>query len=151
MQARAGHPLSTHFALNCNVGTHLRMQAGAGHPFSTHIVLNCNVGTRLALQESESIKAVKYIKHPQGYYADRSKGVWQGMRMQMGAKHPFSTHIALNYIVGTLLGLQESKCIETVKYIKHPQGHYADRSKAAWQGAENAGGIRAPFKHPYCF
>ena len=75
----------------------------------------------------------------------------RGVRMQMGAKHPFSTHIALNYIVGTLLGLQESKCIETVKYIKHPQGHYADRSKAAWQGAENAGGIRAPFKHPYCF
>ena len=42
--------------------------------------------------------------------------------MQAGAEHPFSTHIALNCNVGTRLGLQESECIETVKYIKHPQG-----------------------------
>ena len=28
----------------------LKLQAGAGHPFSTHIALNCNVGTRLRLR-----------------------------------------------------------------------------------------------------
>ena len=32
-------------------GRELRMQAGAGHPFSTHNALNCNVGSRLGLQE----------------------------------------------------------------------------------------------------
>ena len=32
------------------------MQAGAGHPFSTHIALNCNVGTRLGLKESKCIE-----------------------------------------------------------------------------------------------
>ena len=68
-----------------------------------------------------------------------------GLRMQTGAGHPFSTHIALNYNVGISLGLQESECIETVKYIKLPQGYYADRSKGVWQGCENAGGSRAPF------
>ena len=71
--------------------------------------------------------------------------------MQEGTGQPFSTHIVLNCNGGTRLGLKESKCIKTVKYIKHPQGHYADRSKGAWQGVENAGGSRAPFSHPYCF
>ena len=75
----------------------------------------------------------------------------RGVRMQAGAEDPFSTHIALNCNVGTRLGLQESECIETVKYIKHPQGHYTDRRKSVWQGCENAGGSRAPFQHPYCF
>ena len=79
------------------------------------------------------------------------RGRGMGLRMQAGAGHPLSTHIALNYNVGTRLGLQESECIETVKYIKHPQGHYADRRKGVWQGCENAGGSRAPFQHPYCF
>ena len=73
------------------------------------------------------------------------RGRGRGLRMQAGAGHPFSTHIALNCNVCTRLGLQESECIETVKYIKHPQGHYADRSKGVWQGCENAGGSRAPF------
>ena len=60
--------------------------------------------------------------------------------MQTGAGHPFRIHIVLNCNVGTFLGFKESKYIETVKYIKHPQGLYADRSKGAWHGAENAGG-----------
>ena len=34
----------------------LRMQAAAEHPLSTHIALNCNVGTRLVLKESKSIE-----------------------------------------------------------------------------------------------
>ena len=72
------------------------------------------------------------------------RGGGRGLSMQAGARHPFSTHIALNCNVCTHLGLQESKCIETVKYIKHPQGHYADRSNWVWQGAENAGWSRAP-------
>ena len=75
----------------------------------------------------------------------------RGLRMQEGTGQPFSTQIAWNCNVGTRLGLKESKCIKTVKYIKHSQGHYADRSKGAWQRAENAGESRAPFSHPYCF
>ena len=31
-------------------GRGLLMQAGAKHPISTHIALNCNVGTRLGLK-----------------------------------------------------------------------------------------------------
>ena len=80
----------------------LRLQAGAGHPFSTHIVLNCNVGTRLGLKESKCIETVKYIKYPQGHYADRRKGRGRGLRMQVGARHPFPIHIVLNCNVGTL-------------------------------------------------
>ena len=63
------------------------------------------------------------------------RGRGRGLRMQAGAGHPFSTHIALNHNVGTRLGLQDSECIETVKYINHPQGRYADRSKGVWQGS----------------
>ena len=37
-------------------GRGLRIQAGAGHPFSTHIALNCNVATRLGLKESKCIE-----------------------------------------------------------------------------------------------
>ena len=73
------------------------------------------------------------------------RGCARGLRLQAGAGHPFSTHIALNCNVGTRLGLKESKCIETVKYIKHPQGYYAVRIKGVWQGCENAGGSRTPF------
>ena len=62
------------------------------------------------------------------------RGRARGLRMQEGTGQPFSTHITWNCNVGTRLGLKESKCIETVKYIKHPQGHYADRRKGAWQG-----------------
>ena len=79
------------------------------------------------------------------------RGRGRGAENEAEAGHPFSIQIALNCSVGTLLGLQESKCIETVKYIKHPQGHCADRSKGVWQGTENAGESRAPFKHPFCF
>ena len=61
-----------------------------------------------------------------------------------GGGHPLSTHFALNCNVGTRLGLKESKCIE-ITYIKHLQGHFADRSKGAGQGAENTGGSRAAF------
>ena len=51
--------------------------------------------------------------------------------MQAGAGHPLNTHNALNYNVGTRLGLYKSKCISKQAYIKHPQGHYADRRKGA--------------------
>ena len=44
----------------------------------------------------------------------------RGVRMQAGARHPFSTHIALNFNVGTRLGLQESKCIEIGIYQASP-------------------------------
>ena len=44
----------------------------------------------------------------------------RGLRMQAGAKHPFSTHIALNCKDGTSLGLKESKSIETVIYQASP-------------------------------
>ena len=67
----------------------LRMKAGAGHPFSTHIVLNCNVGTCLGLKESECIETFIYIKHPQGHYTDRRKGVWQGCENAGGSRTPF--------------------------------------------------------------
>ena len=40
--------------------------------------------------------------------------------MQAGARHPFSTHIALNCNVGTRLVLQESKCIEIGIYQASP-------------------------------
>ena len=33
----------------------LKMQAAVEHPLSTHIALNCNVGTRLWLKESKCI------------------------------------------------------------------------------------------------
>ena len=40
------------------------MQAGAGHPLSTHIDLNCNVGKRLGLKESQSIDIGIYQASP---------------------------------------------------------------------------------------
>ena len=42
----------------------LRMRAGAGHPFSTHIALNCNVGTRLGLKETKCIEIGIYQASP---------------------------------------------------------------------------------------
>ena len=63
----------------------------------------------------------------------RVRGRGRGLRIQEGAGHPLSTHTTLNYNIATGLGLKKSKCIE-ITYIKHPQ-----------QGAENAGGGRAPF------
>ena len=92
-------------------GRGLRMKAGTGHPFSTHIVLNCNVSTRLGLQESKCIEIGMYQASP-GSLCRGSKGRGRGLRMQAGAGQPFSTHIALNYNVGTRLGLKESKCVE---------------------------------------
>ena len=40
------------------------------------------------------------------------RGAAGGLRMQAGARHPFSIHIVLICNVGTRLGLKESKCIE---------------------------------------
>ena len=68
----------------------------------------------------------------------------RGLGKQPGAGHPFRTPIALNCNVGTRLGCKSRNASKQV-YIKHPQGLYADRSKEAWQWAENAGGSRAPF------
>ena len=45
-------------------GRGLRMQAGAGHPFTTHIALNCNVGICLGLKESKCIKIGIYQASP---------------------------------------------------------------------------------------
>ena len=42
----------------------LRMQAEAGHPLSTHIALNCNVDTRLGLKESKCIEIGIYKASP---------------------------------------------------------------------------------------
>ena len=42
----------------------LIIQAGAGHPFSTHIALNCNVGIRLGLKESKSFEIGIYQAFP---------------------------------------------------------------------------------------
>ena len=41
--------------------------------------------------------------------------------MQAAARHPFSTHIALNCNIVTCLGLQESKCIEIGIYQASPE------------------------------
>ena len=98
----------------------LRMQAGAVHPFSTHIALNCNVGKRLGLKESKSIEIGIYQASPGSPMLIGVKGRGRGLRMQAGAVHPFSTHIALNCNVGTCSGLQESKCIETGIYQASP-------------------------------
>ena len=49
------------------------------------------------------------------------KGRGRGLRMQVGAAHPFNTHIALNCNVGTPLGLQASKCIEIGIYQASPE------------------------------
>ena len=48
------------------------------------------------------------------------RGCGRGLRMQAGAVHLFSTHIACNCNVGILLGLQESKCIEKSMYQASP-------------------------------
>ena len=64
------------------------MQAGAGHPFSTHIALNCNVGRRLRLQELKCIEICIY-KHLQSHYADRSMGAWQGAENAGGSRALF--------------------------------------------------------------
>ena len=45
-------------------GRGLRMLAGAGHPFSTHIALNCNVGSLLRLKESKCIDIGIYQASP---------------------------------------------------------------------------------------
>ena len=42
----------------------LKMQAAVEHPLSTHIALNCNVGTRLGLKESKSIEIGIYQASP---------------------------------------------------------------------------------------
>ena len=46
-------------------GRGLRMQeVGVGHPLSTHFALNCNVGTRLGLKESKCIEIGIYRASP---------------------------------------------------------------------------------------
>ena len=45
-------------------GRGLRMQAAAGHPFSTHIALNRNDDTRLGLKKSKSIDMGIYQATP---------------------------------------------------------------------------------------
>ena len=69
----------------------------------------------------------------------------RGVRMQAGAEHPFSTHIALNCNVGTRLGLQESKSFEIGIYQASPGSPMLIGVKGRGRGAENAGGSRAPF------
>ena len=73
------------------------------------------------------------------------RGGGRGLRMQAGARHPFSTHILLNCNVGTHLGLQESKCIEIGIYQASPGSPMLIGVKGRGRRAENAGGSRAPF------
>ena len=70
--------------------------------------------------------------------------------MQAGAGHPSSTHIAFNCNVGTLFGLKESKCIE-IHISSIPRVTMLIGVRGRGRGAENAGGSRALFLHPYCF
>ena len=75
------------------------------------------------------------------------RGRGRGLRMQAGAGHPFSTHIALNCNFGTRLGLQESKCIEkSTTRVTMLIG-----VRGCGRGVENAAGSRATFQHPCCF
>ena len=69
----------------------------------------------------------------------------RGVRMQAGAEHPISTHIALNCNVGTLQGLKESKSIEIGIYQASPGSPMLMGVMGRGRGAENAGGSRAPF------
>ena len=49
-------------------GRGLRMQrggGGGGHPLSTHFVLDCNNGTRLGLKESKCIEIGIYQAYPE--------------------------------------------------------------------------------------
>ena len=48
------------------------------------------------------------------------RGHGRGLRIQVGAGHSFSNHIALNCNVAAGLGLKESKCIEISIYKKSP-------------------------------
>ena len=50
----------------------------------------------------------------------RVRGRRTGLRMQVRARHPFFTHIALNCNVGTRLGLKESKYIQIDIYQASP-------------------------------
>ena len=96
------------------------MQVGAEHPFSTHIALNCNASTRLGLKESKNLEIGIYQASPGSPMLIGVKGRGRGLRLQAGAGHSFGKHIALNCTVGTLLGLQESKCIEIGIYRASP-------------------------------
>ena len=51
----------------------------------------------------------------------RVRGRGRGLRIQAGAGHPLTTHIALNCNVATGLGLKESKCIELCIYQASPE------------------------------
>ena len=48
------------------------------------------------------------------------RGRDRGLRMQAGAGHIFSTHIALNCNVGIRLGLKESYYFEIGIYLAYP-------------------------------
>ena len=65
--------------------------------------------------------------------------------MQAGFGHPLNTHIAFNCIVGTSLGLKESKSIEIGIYQASPGSSMLIGIKGRGRGAEIAGGSRAPF------
>ena len=63
------------------------MQAGAGHPFSTHIALNCNVGTRLRLIESKYCYNISSILRVTMLIGVRGRG--RGAENAGGSRTPF--------------------------------------------------------------
>ena len=67
----------------------LRMKAGAGHPFSTHIALNCSVGKRLGLKESKSIENGIYQASPGSPMLIGVKGRGRGAENAGGSRAPF--------------------------------------------------------------
>ena len=65
------------------------MQARAGHPLSTHFALNCNVGTRLGLKESKSIEIGIFQASPDSPMLIRVKGRVRGAENAGGSWAPF--------------------------------------------------------------
>ena len=65
------------------------MQTGAGHPLSTHIALNCNGGERLVLKESKSIEIGIYQASPGSPMLIGVKGRGRWAENGGGSRAPF--------------------------------------------------------------
>ena len=92
------------------------------------------------MHRNRHISSIRRVTLPIGI-----RGCGRGLRMQAGPVHPLNTHIAFNCIVGTSLGLKESKSIEIGIYQASPGSPMLIGIKGRGRGAENAGGRRAPF------
>ena len=78
-----------------------------------------------------------------------SKGAWEGVgggglecKWEPGT---LLAPILLSIVMLAHVYGYKSRNASKQAYMKHPKGHYADRSKGTWQGAENAGGSQALF------